>query len=208
MFKLRESFQVVQFGGGIARTMTQSSDSERDRRWVIWIRGMADRNPEALSALYDESSPLIFGLVYEILRDQKAAEDALFDIYQEAERQAKAFDKQRQTPLDWLIALARDIAVRRLQAGRLLQRNAATDYFKDERLFASMAMTGISDQQRSILEMVYLGGLTAPQVADIMNVSREYVEYQIVSAMKELRAACEDMNAVTESWSAHWKFRD
>src|SRR5262245_34874672 len=63
-------------------TLEENPERDREVRWAIWLRTMAQGDLQALSPLYDESSALLYGLVLRILRDRKAAEEALVEIYE------------------------------------------------------------------------------------------------------------------------------
>ena len=167
----------------------QNADAERDRRWAAWIDQMAKGGIEALSSFYDESSPVIFSLVHEILNDRSAAEDTLIEIYDQARREAATFSSRRQAPLDWLVTLARNVAAGRKRRTRPAPSSGpAQDQFKHKRRIANLALARLSDEQRSILEMTYLGGLTAAETADVLELSVDYVKEQIGLAMQTLRS--------------------
>jgi RNA polymerase sigma-70 factor (ECF subfamily) len=176
---------------GAVSFLQQDPAGERDRRWAGWIARMSHGDMEALSAFYDETSKVIFGLVRDILPDRDAAEDALVEIYDQARRRAASFDPRRNAPLEWLIHLARNLAVHRLRHLPSSRITLSVEAFRRERLIAALAVARLSDDERSILEMTYLEGLTADEVARVMNVSREQVAAQVVSAMKQLRSASE-----------------
>src|SRR5262249_2468329 len=159
MIKLREkSNRIFRFGRTASVSVAASPEADRNNRWRAWIEDKAKGDVHALSALYDESSTVIFGLVREILRDREAVSDVLVEIYEHARREAARFDSHHQSPLDWLITLARNFAVNRLRRTRDLTLSNAPDHFKHERLFANIALARISEEQRSILEMTYIGG--------------------------------------------------
>ena len=160
----------------------QPAEAERDRRWAGWIRRMAKGDTEALAALYDESATMLFGLVLQILSSRQRAEDTLLDIYNHARQNARKFDPRKQTALDWLIALSRDLAIERLRSV-----SSIADTFNQKRDLANLALAELSEEQRCILEMTYLGGLTADEVAAQLAASRAYVTKQIVFGLKKLK---------------------
>jgi len=148
---------------------------------------MATGDIEAFSAFYDESSPIVFSFVLRILHDREGSEDALVEIYDRARRQAASFDMQRQGPLVWLITIARDIATNRLRAGPVV--HSAPDPYEHKRIVAVSAAAMLSGEERSIIEMTYMGQLSAVEVANLLGMSTEYVRRQIVSALRKLRSA-------------------
>lgn len=165
---------------------TQRTELDRDTRWKTWIRQIAKGDVDALGNFYDESSQLIFGFVLQILPDRGLAEDVLLEIYNKVRKEARAYDSQ--SPVDWLITIARETAVQRLRVAMPEDRvKPAMDLFKDERKRANLVLSQLPEEQRSILEMTYLGGLTVDEVADRLQVSREYVSKQILFGTRGLR---------------------
>ena len=93
--------------------MIQLLDSPRARRWHAWIDGMGHGDLDACGAFYDESAPLAFGLVLQILRDRAAAEEALIDLYVDIRRRAERSEHHGRNPVAWLVSLARAVAATR-----------------------------------------------------------------------------------------------
>ena len=190
MIKLRRNSTITVVG--------HDADADRDRRWSLWVARMAKGDLDALSFLYDESSTVIFTLVREILHDHEAAEDTLVKIYDHARATAATFDARRQTPLDWLIALARKFSIERLRLNSPpISSSAIRDMFKHKRCLANIALAVLSEEQRSILEMTYLGGLTPAEVGDLLSVSPQYVTQQIVQAIRKMRMNSPNLGEVT-----------
>jgi RNA polymerase sigma-70 factor (ECF subfamily) len=123
------------------------------------------------------------------MHDRIAAEDALVEIYDQARHRAGKFNARRQSPLAWLISLARNVAVNRRGRTDNVPLNAGQDQFKHKRQLANLALARLSGEQRSILEMTYLGGLNAEEVAEVLELPVEYVKQQIVLATQTLKSA-------------------
>ncbi len=163
------------------RLFRKHAEADRDKRWALWIERMGKGDIDALSSIYDETSPVIFSLVLEILGHRQTAEDTLIEIYDQARRNAHSFHRRGQSPLDWLITLARDVAIE--------VRKKSPAELNQQVQFATLAAERISEEQRCILEMTYLRGMTAAEVAGVLALSPEYVKRQIVLALRELRGA-------------------
>ena len=144
----------------------QNAEEDRERRWADWIKRIATGDTEALAALYDESSPIIFSLVLKILGDRECAEDALVAIYDHARRRAASFNTHWQGPLVWLITMARDNPTARRRTAVPAQ-DRQHDLFPYKRTRANLAVAKLSDEERSIIEMTYMGGLSAVEVAGL-----------------------------------------
>jgi len=165
----------------------RNTDADRERRWRDWIERIANGDTEALAALYDESSPVIFSFVLKIVRDRERAEDALVAIYVRAQRLAVSFNSHWQGPLVWLITIAREIATARLRTA-VPVADRGPDLFQYKRVCADSALAKLSDEERSIIEMTYMGAFSTVEVAGVLEVSTQYVQQKIVSALRKLRA--------------------
>jgi len=165
---------MIRFGPPNPRSVViKDADADRDARWAAWIERMAKGDLQALSSLYDESSSAIFGLVLRIVNNREAAESLLVEIYDRALSEARTFKSKGQTALTWLIVRARNLAADHPR------RSAPTN----------LATARLSKEERDILEMTYLDGLTIRDVAAVLEVTPEHVKQQIVVAMKKLRGS-------------------
>jgi hypothetical protein len=88
-------------------------DSPRARRWQAWLERMGHGDLDACGAFYDESAPLAFGLLLQIVRDRTVAEEALLDLYVDIQRRAERREHYGRNPVAWLVLLARDVAATR-----------------------------------------------------------------------------------------------
>jgi RNA polymerase sigma-70 factor, ECF subfamily len=73
---------------------------------------------KAFSALYDASSPKLFGILLRILKNRQEAEDALQDVFVKVWRRADRFNREAGSAEVWLAAVARNQAIDALRARR------------------------------------------------------------------------------------------
>jgi RNA polymerase sigma-70 factor, ECF subfamily len=154
----------------------------RDHDWAALIKRMAGGDESALSALYDRSSRLIFGLLLRILNDAGLAEEVLLDVYMQVWRQAGRYDPVRGKTLAWLVTIARSRAIDRLRSTRQeeLRKESldATDYgmtlttaFEDPTVaperqkIVRSALDSLPPEQREVIEMAYYLGFSHSEIA-------------------------------------------
>jgi RNA polymerase sigma-70 factor (ECF subfamily) len=182
-------------------------EDDRKIRWAALVDRIAHGDSEAIGALYDESSHLMFGLILHILQDRAAAEDALVDVYLQLREQAR-FNAHQHDAVSWLIGLARRTALARLRRnGRSpgtapwpsLPSVPATSVLSfepshRERLRVSRALDQLTPQQRALIQMMYFGGLSAREASDESGLPPELVSREVQRAMQLLRnfLTCED----------------
>lgn len=80
---------------------------------------LAQKDRAALSALYTLAAPKLMGLLMRMLGNRSEAEDALQDVFIRVWDRAAAFDPEKGTGLNWICAVARNLALDRLRSQRV-----------------------------------------------------------------------------------------
>jgi RNA polymerase sigma-70 factor (ECF subfamily) len=149
---------------------------------AVLVQRVAGGDAHALTALYDGTSRLVFGLVMRVLGDRSAAEEVLLDVYTQVWRQAVSYDRERGSPLAWLMMIARTRAIDRLRSGRQAQqRSEPLEKALDERsveadpeeaavtsereTMVRSALESLSTEQREVIELAYYKGLSHSEIA-------------------------------------------
>ncbi|HKQ09361.1 MAG TPA: sigma-70 family RNA polymerase sigma factor [Blastocatellia bacterium] len=149
---------------------------------MAFIRRVAGGEQSALTALYDATNRLVFGLIIRVIGDRATAEEVLLDVYTQVWRQAAAYDTSRGVPLAWIMTIARSRAIDRLRAGRQDQQRKepldaigevsaggvspeeASLYSERQRLVRNALQT-LSPEQREVIELAYYSGLSHSEIA-------------------------------------------
>ena len=170
---------------------------------------MAGGDQSAMSALYDATNRLVYGLVLRILCDPGIAEEVMLDVYMQAWRQAASYDQQRGGPLAWLTTVARSRAIDRLRSGKQRQQreeplesadNHSSPTNIEEEACASelrqrvrAALDLLSPEQREVIELAYYGGLSHSEVATRLAQPLGTVKTRTRLGMIKLREALKDV---------------
>jgi RNA polymerase sigma-70 factor (ECF subfamily) len=137
------------------------------------MKKIQDGNLSALLALYDRTSPLVFGLIMRVLGDRSSAEEALLDVYTKVWKTSTCCDPGIST-LHWLTSLAHGCAMGRLHLGkRESASQAATPgdgtpaMTVDPSLqkMARSSLESVPTAQRELLEQTYYRGLCSSEMA-------------------------------------------
>lgn len=156
--------------------------STRDQDWAALIKRVADGDQSAITALYDATSRLVFGLILRVVTDRSTAEEVLLDVYTQAWRQAATYDEKRGAPLAWLMTIARTRGIDRLRSGRYEHQKkeplesigevTATTESPEEATVAAerrrlvrSALDSLSAEQREVIELAYYSGLSHSEIA-------------------------------------------
>lgn len=178
--------------------------ANHEKRWRSYIDGIRSGNHESLARLYDESSPILYGLALRILNDPADAEEVVLDVYQQVWRVAKSFDESRGSVYGWLTVLTRSRAIDRLRCAgsrRMRERPIAEDcqvrckqpvpeeqtLLREERARVRGALAALSPEQREAIELAFFRGLTHVEVAEAMGVPLGTIKTRIRIGMRRMR---------------------
>ena len=154
---------------------------------------------ERFERLYAEHAQRIYGFLAYRTGDPAAAEDLLSDVFERALRRRGLFDRRRGSEEAWLYAIAlnlvRDRHRRAGAADRGLERlraerpEAGEDPAEavGERDAVVRAVATLSPDEREVISLRFGADLTAPQVAQVLDVPLTTVEGRLYRALAKLR---------------------
>jgi RNA polymerase sigma-70 factor (ECF subfamily) len=155
---------------------------KRDEDLLALMNRVAEGDQSAFTALYEATSKAVFGLIYKITQDRPTAEEVLLDVYTQAWRQAKNYDRSRGTPLAWLMTIGRSRAIDRLRSGKAEQANKdplenagqitsqslspeEVSTLSEKQRFVRTALDSLVPEQREVIELAYFAGLSHSEIA-------------------------------------------
>jgi RNA polymerase sigma-70 factor, ECF subfamily len=159
----------------------------------------------AFSDLYDEISPMVYGLALRITKSPAFAEEVSQEVFVQVWQQAGRFNRSKGSAKSWIATLAHRRAVdfvRRNQSA--MDRDAAVPVepmaddvaelaiVADEHDRVRLALVGLSDTQREAITLAYYGGLTYREVAERLNSPEGTVKTRIRDGLRQLRSELED----------------
>jgi RNA polymerase sigma-70 factor, ECF subfamily len=135
---------------------------------------------EGIAELYDAYRGIAYGLAFQILREQTAAEDVVQDAFLAIWRARRQYDPEKGAIKSWLLTIVRNRAIDRLRhdrAGsvRVVELNMAELVGDDgadpaamgaERLWIREALRNLPDPQRDAILLAFFGGYTYAQIAE------------------------------------------
>ncbi len=172
-------------------------DSELARR-------LKERDPHAMSDLYDRYGRIAYALIFRIVRNGAAAEDLVQETFLRVWNRVQSFDPQRGALGPWVLTVARNRAIDylrsvdgRLSAGALeldrVENPARFSDFSDSALSIDRsrrlksAFEKLNDNQRMVIELAYFEGLSQTEMAEQMKQPLGTVKTWVRSALKILR---------------------
>jgi RNA polymerase sigma-70 factor, ECF subfamily len=195
----RPGFPFVHHAGTVRKVRTDDPAGD-----ALLMEAFAARDERAAGALYDRFASRIHGLGIVMLGNDQAAQDLVQDTFVKLWRTAERFDPARGRLDTWVLLVARSLAMdalrRRVLEWRTLDaagpaREDDPDPGPDERAVvgdlagrARHAMTRLSSEQRSALELAYFGGRTTAEVAALEGIPLGTAKTRIRAALLRLRS--------------------
>ncbi|MEX0325450.1 MAG: RNA polymerase sigma factor [Puniceicoccaceae bacterium] len=159
--------------------------SAEDRLAASWIGKMADREVEALDALYSLYHLPLLTLFRRIVNDDFEAEEILQDTFVKAYRNASRYNPKLGAPFAWLVTIGKRLAFDLLRKKRarpvLAEENtehpsrsgdktsstAKAEIHRNlEYRWVRESLAGLNDSQRETIELALLEGYTHHEISD------------------------------------------
>ena len=161
------------------------------------IEEVASGNREAFRALYDRSSPVLFGVCLRLMRDREMAQDVLQEAMMRIWRKAYLFDRSKGNALAWMTVVTRNCALSRVvaapppslsldDAGTLaLAEGVAAD---DPVAAADLrrCLNKLNEKYRKCVTLIYLNGLSYEELAAEIGAPVGSVKSWVHRAMRQL----------------------
>jgi RNA polymerase sigma-70 factor (ECF subfamily) len=152
---------------------------------------------EAFAKVYDRYAPKVLAIARRILGAGCDADDLLHDVFLEAWQSVRDYDATRASVLTWLSMRTRSRAADRL-ARRSRERHAQRVLFEAElepshlrtaleiTLAARTAVAELESPLPSAIELMYVAGLTAPEISVRMGIAEGTVRSRLARGLSKL----------------------
>lgn len=170
------------------------------------LRRIADEDAAALRELHGEMANVLFGLIFNILKDRQEAEDCLQETFLKIWKKAPRYDAALGGASSWLTTIARNAAVDKYRS-RVRQSTAQGEAKEDLIQFTTLesdsgadvtearerkveirqALSQLSTEQRQAIELAFFSGHTQREVSEYLGVPLGTVKARIRRGMQTLR---------------------
>jgi RNA polymerase sigma-70 factor (ECF subfamily) len=152
---------------------------------------------DAFESLYDRYHAMVYGIALRVLGDGGSAEDVTQNVFLKIWSAPDAF--QSGNLVGWLARVARNRAIDVLRSRKLRSESELSESIPDavtleqtamtriDGQLARAAMTQLSDDQRSLLELGFFGGMTHDAIARKTGIPLGTVKTRMRSGLRRLR---------------------
>ena len=164
------------------------------------LSSIRSAKPEAMAAIYDRFSSVVYSVALRILREPSAAEDVLQDVFIQLWRNPDSYVSQRGSLGAWLAVVARNRSIDALRRRRpedsaedivLASGINYADVAERECMMEKVhkAMLALPEEQRQMVELAFFQGQTHTEIAEATGDPLGTVKTRIRSALLSLRKA-------------------
>ena len=184
------------------------STLDPDRELMELLDRVAMQNDKALKALYDRTSPKLYGLALRIVRERDAAEDVLQEAFVSIWRGAGSYRASLSPPLAWMGLIVRSRALDALRKRTADRAGGVTEELDElladtlegdspnpmdvndasQQAFAlHQCLTRLEAKQREVVSLAYLRDQSHGELAEQLQLPLGTVKTWIRRGLEQLR---------------------
>lgn len=152
----------------------------------------------ALSKLYDMYSSALYGLIFQIIKDEDLAQDILQEAFVNIWKKAKSYDNKKGSFFTWMLNISRNKSIdslRKIERERNGKNQIeSSSVYMTNGLDTNINTIGVADivsklpkDKQEIIHLLYFKGYTQQEVSDELEIPLGTVKTRARSAIKDLK---------------------
>lgn len=164
------------------------------------VRRLQRKDKSAISDLYDEYAPSMYGIALRIVKAEALAQDVVQETFIKVWKNAASYDREKGTLFTWLLNITRNGAIdktrsaafRRTQASvpvddKLKNDNQLSTNQKTDHIGLKDFVNQLEEKYREVIELAYFHGYTQPEIAEHLQLPIGTVKSRVRIGLRELR---------------------
>ncbi|HCW08087.1 MAG TPA: hypothetical protein DGG95_12065 [Cytophagales bacterium] len=162
---------------------------------------MKQKEQSALDYLYDHYAGALYGVVLRVIKDEDIAQEVLQDAFLKIWEKIDSYDSSKGKLFTWMLNVTRNLAIDRTRSKEMSKARKTDDLaisvnrvdrqeyleIQIESIGLKEILNRLSDEQRFVIEHLYLKGFTQSELAEEFNIPLGTVKTRTRLALNELR---------------------
>lgn len=161
---------------------------------------LKDGDEKGLEVLYQNYSKALYNVIFQIVRSDEMAEEALQDGFLKIWKNASSYDKSKGTIFTWMLNICRNIAIdktrskdfkneaknQNIETSVNVERDHSTE-ITPEHIGVAKVVEKLKPELREVIDMIFLKGYTQIQAAEALKIPLGTIKTRSRNAILELR---------------------
>jgi len=151
------------------------------------IEKLRNKNPKAISDLYDQYSPALYGIILRIIKSHSKADAILEDTFLKILDEIDTYKKMT-TFFTWMCSIARRLAAESITPN-IPEKGSADEFIMESQWISKDYETlteGMEIDSREVLNLVYIQGHSLHETSRRLGMPLEKVKIQIKIAFSHI----------------------
>ena len=147
----------------------------------------------AFNKIYDETLPLVRSIIYSYIRDNETIKDLIQDVYTKVSLNIKDF--QAKSVLNWIYTISKNTAldyIKKKKEDNIDNVEIIADNNSSYKPLLKIVIKTLDYPEREIFLLKVLEGYTTKELSQILNMTKNQVNYSYNQAREKLREELKD----------------
>jgi RNA polymerase sigma-70 factor (ECF subfamily) len=161
---------------------------------------LKDGNEKGLEVLYKNYSKALYNVIFQIVKSDEMAEEALHDGFLKIWKNAQSYDRSKGTIFTWMLNICRNAAIDKTRSKEFknetknqnlensvnLEKDLPTG-FSPETIGVTKLVSRLKPELRDVIELIFMQGYTQVEAAAALKLPLGTIKTRSRSAILELR---------------------
>ena len=181
--------------GALSRYLEHDKKYDED----LLYAELKSKSKKAFEYLYDNYSPALYGVIFNVLKQEEASNDALQEVFVKIWNNFDSYDPQKSRLYTWMLNIARNHSIDKLRskitADRkdlkkdkdFVEKNSSQPEPFIEGIGLRKLVDHLEEDQKVVIDLLYFQGYTQVEAAEELNIPLGTVKSRVRIAIHKLR---------------------
>ena len=155
---------------------------------------LKNKDQRGMELLYDRYGNVIFGFLFQVLRSDELAEEALEEVFMRVWRSIEFYDPKKERLFTWVINIVRQNTTSKLKLLELNGRDRPVEglnnssHYNPESENVAELIKGMSKEQKSAMEGIYFMGFDHKYISEKLSIPVNNLKNLVRATLRMLKS--------------------